>query len=228
MNKMLRHAMIGALAFLAATSSVYAQTSTTEVRVIGTITPAACTPVLGGGGVIDYGAIDPEILDPTDFTKLAEKSVPLTITCNAPAKVGLKVTDNRASSLVPNIMKTVASNLIDTYNFGLGTVAGKNVGGYVMRTVQGSFTGDIGDGNPADISVLSTGNGGTSWITPTPGNLGKPYMMSWGINSAGGPVAYQVINGTFTVIAVLNKKSELPLTQTVPLNGSATLELVYL
>lgn len=66
-------------------------------------------------------------------------------------------------------------------------------------------------------SIYSTD--GNSWIA------GSGYLyslVSWSLRGSGSPVAFKALSGNLGVTAVLNKGSALPL------NGSATLELIYL
>ena len=77
-----------ALALLATTASAFAADSV-DVRVIGTIVPAACTPTLSGGGTVDYGTIKADTISATDYTVLPEKQISFLDPCDAPAKVAL-------------------------------------------------------------------------------------------------------------------------------------------
>lgn len=212
-----------ALAASAAVASFSAQAASIDVKVIGTITPGACTPTMAGGGTIDYGTIGAAELSKTNFTLLPEKVVDFTIRCNAPSKVAIRAVDNRESSVVPGITMAIGSSFPDVYNYGLGAVSGANVGGYAMLMKQGTFTADT----KAVVAIRSS-NSGTSWSPTTDGSQIKTgtYLTSWASTSTGLPVAFSVLSGSFSVQAVLNKASALPLTANVTLDGSATLELV--
>lgn len=209
---------------LAATASVSAQAQSIDVRVIGTITPAACTPTIGSGGVIDYGNIPASSLSATSYNKLDERALPFSITCDAPTRVALLTVDNRAASRVPGITRIVAP-VSDNGNFGLGTVSGANVGGYVVRMRQGTFTMD---GVPA--VTIGSGNGGVSWGSAPEGPVYHDVPRAPNSWSTGGnvPTAFTNLAGTLSVQAVLNKGEALPLTDAVPLDGLATIELLYL
>ena len=211
-------ALTGLAAFVPA-----AQAQSIDVQVIGTITPAACVPAIAGGGVIDYGKIAASTVSRTDYTVLPAKDVSFTITCDAATRVAVATVDNAAASRIGGIVLALGPGYNDTQNFGLGTVSGANVGGYVMNLRQGSFTVD----GTAQESIASFDNG-TTWVGQS---LGAVYhnngLNSWG-TAATGPVAGAVISGTLGVQGVLNKGSELPLSADVPLAGSATMTLTYL
>ncbi|MCH1996717.1 DUF1120 domain-containing protein, partial [Achromobacter xylosoxidans] len=53
------------LALAGSMAASVAQAQSIDVRVIGTITPAACIPSLAGGGVVDYGNIAASTLNQT-------------------------------------------------------------------------------------------------------------------------------------------------------------------
>jgi type 1 fimbria pilin len=214
-------AAAAALTALAAlTPAAHAQS--VDVSVIGTIVPPACVPAISGGGVIDYGRIAASSLSATGFTVLPAHTAAFTINCDAPAKVGVTTVDNRASSTIPGIPAAINAAYNDTYNFGLGTVSGSNVGGYIMAITAATVDGTT-------VNQIASVDSGTTWsnvagaLAPTAGRI-----RSWGASAVAGPTAGQVIAGTLTVTAALNKSTELPLSADVPLDGSATLTLVYL
>lgn len=202
-------------------SSVHAQS--VDVSVIGTIEPAACIPTISGGGVIDYGVIAASTLNSTSFNVLPARTGTFTINCDAPAQVGITAADNRAASRVPGAVAAINAAYTDVRNFGLGTVSGANVGGYIMQLAGVNV--DAANNVPR---LLST-NGGATWAAAG-GVLynDNAAIMSWGASAAAGVTPGEVITGNFIVQAVLNKGSDLPLTSDVPLDGSATLTLVYL
>lgn len=213
-----------AFATVAAIASLNAQASSIEVKVKGTISPAACTPTMAGGGEINYGTIPAANVKATEFTVLDDKPVAFSISCSAPTKVALRATDNRASSRISGVQSAINGSYSNNANFGLGAVAGKNVGGYVMLINQDSYTADT-----ASVKTVASLDTGTTWVN-TSGTLNNisNVLTSWSATAGGLPVSFKELAGTLTVRTALNKASELTLTSDVPLDGSATLELVYL
>jgi type 1 fimbria pilin len=211
-------AALNALAALA--PGAHAQS--VDVSVIGTIVPPACVPAISGGGVIDYGHIAASSLSATAFTVLPAHAAAFTINCDAPVKVGIAGADNRSSSRVAGIVAALNPGYSESYNFGLGTFSGANVGGYAMTLAAVTV-----DGSAA--RPLVSADSGTSWVVGGDGltHVGSQ-VRSWGTSLAAGPLAGEVIVGTLNVQAVLNKSTALPLSADVPLDGSATLSLVYL
>lgn len=213
------------LALAASMASFGAQAQSIDVRVIGTVTPPACTPTLTGGGVVDYGNIAASTLSRTTTNRLGQKTFSFAITCDAPTRVAFRAVDNRASSLVPGIVTAITPGLGDDVNFGLGTVSGANVGGYLLRILQGTFTAD----SAATFNIGSL-DGGTTWTPFNSNNVRHTasFLTSWSATNGGVPVAFTTLTGTMAVDAVLNRGDALPLGNDVPLDGSATLELLYL
>lgn len=217
--------LAAAAAVAAIAASGAAQAQSVDVSVVGTIIPTACTPTLAGGGVVDFGKTSASTLNQTDFTLLKGKSVPFEIACDAPAKIALEFTDNRASSLVPGVVNGITGGLTDDNNFALGAHSGANVGGFTMAPTRTTY---VADGNQV-WPIRSDGSGG--WIRFN-GKVSKAagQLVSWSDVDADGslPVAFQNLSGMIGVHVALNKGEDLPLENDVPLDGNATITLVYL
>ena len=194
---------------------------TAELKVTGVIKPPACLPTFSGSGVVDYGTIPASSLTAGQYKTLDKKQVSFQVSCDAAVKVGFTLADNRSSSRVTGIVAGVSVNSDERFNFGLGTVAGKNVGGYAL-TLDTTLT--TADGVAVD-NIYTTDNG-NSWSAA--GGLDNSGLFSFSTKGANQPVAAKQINATINVQAVLNKPENLPLTQDVPLDGSATIEVKYL
>src|SRR5450830_1549672 len=120
---------------LLSTTSAFA-VDTAELIVTGTIRPAACTPTFTGGGTVAYGDIPIASLSATETTKLAEKTISYTITCDAPISLGYDMLDNRSDTEV------LARGQFSATVFGLGLQGSARVGGYTIETDLPSLTGD--------------------------------------------------------------------------------------
>ncbi|MFL9927538.1 DUF1120 domain-containing protein [Herbaspirillum lusitanum] len=199
--------------------------NTAPMEVVSTITPAACTPSLSGGGVADYGTMSADILKPGRITALETRSLSFTISCDAAAKISIRMIDNRAGSLVNGIVASGSGNgsLGDDFNFGLGSASGKNIGGYLIKLQPGSYTGDY-----RSAQLMSSADGGTSWQAWNSGEVAKGRSFSWSSGSSNSVDAYQNIAGVLNIQPYLNKPENLSLSQEIVLDGSATIELNYL
>lgn len=214
-----------------ATTSTAVMAESIDVKVIGTITPTACNPTLTGGGTIDYGIIQPKSLKKDSLNQLDIKSVDFSITCDAPAKVGVRAINQR-----PNTAAGVSGD--DTSGatipaglggkngsivVGLGLSDGKKIGGYTL-TIRNSNA----DGNKVDDIYKATK--ATSWLKhgTTQSFLGFDGINSWSKPGTLDPIAFTTLAGKLNVQAYINKASELDLSKPVKLDGLTTLELVYL
>ncbi|WP_052238877.1 DUF1120 domain-containing protein [Pectobacterium brasiliense] len=226
-----------ALAVLAATStSVMAESI--DVRVIGTITPTACKPILAGGGTIDYGVIPPASLKKDTFTVLAEKQVDFSITCDAPAKVAVNAIGTKADT-VTDTNKAAGGydpfrgKLFDMPSVnvtGLGkSDDGKNIGGYGIRFVPDSYTVD---GGSASLLVRQKASDEWDSLVHDNGSLfgvySKLQQLTWAEKGGKTPVAFKTVAGKLGVQAYITKTSDLDLSKPVKLDGLTTLELHYL
>ena len=202
-----------------------------DVRVIGTIVPAACKPALTGGAVIDYGLIPASDILADDYTVLETKNLDFSIACEAPAKVALTVTDARAGTAAIPVGKSLLQWPVPSNAalMGLGQADGKNIGAYAMQIAAGSVKLDGGSTSPDDINTDDRGATWTkgsqtygTWLSTT------QRLYSWAKTGELTPVAFTTLTGTLNVQASINKGSELDLTKAINLDGQSSIELVYL
>ena len=226
-----------ALALLATTASAFAADSV-DVRVIGTIVPAACTPALTGGGVVDYGTIKADTISATDYTVLPEKQISFAITCDAPAKVALIASNGRTGSLagVPETANGAGRSPVNLFGLsavgaaGLGMEGTSQVGGYGVRIDSSTVTAD----GVAVDSLRADRNPG---YADSPGlkMLFRDRLFSilsapdhLGCTGTTTPVAFTTLAGKLGVQAYINKGDELDLTKPVHLDGLTTITLFYM
>lgn len=217
--------MVGSL--LVATSSIaFAQLSgfnpsppgqsasgSAQLKVIGTITPNACTLNLDNGGVIDYGNVSPSLMG----TTLPGKSIGFNIVCTASTKIGLKSIDNRKDS---------RAGAMAVYSYGLGAAGDQNtaIGGYTL------YVGDVRVNDKAAAIVGSVQ--GRDWNKLTSSTNGVLFKadeyISWSAHFLTTPGSQKNVSGSFRVVPELAKSSTLDIKQDIKMDGSATIELVYL
>lgn len=218
-----------AIAVLAASANVMAES--VDLTIKGTIAPIACKPNISGGGVIDYGVISPDSLKTDDFTNLSRKTSNITITCDAPAKLGLYIINNRQGTTPGYPAKrifdypTPGAKLFDTASIavlGLGMANDKPIGAWAAR-----FVNVTADNTAADV-IRSNNNGDYAKFAGfTPGESRAIYST---LAKTGEllPVAAKVFSYDIEVEAYINKASELDVSKPAALDGSATIELVYI
>jgi len=223
MNKQI--ALFSALTASLLVSFAAQAADTAELKVKGVIRPSACTPAFTGTNVVDYGTISAKGLSATAANPLEEKLIAFTVTCDAATKVAVRAIDNKASTVVNGLMTAINSNLADKHAYGLGAAGGKNIGAYSVRIITASFTAD---GTTPDV-VADAANNGT-WAKTAFGRFhgDGTNRQSFAATGSTTPGSYKTMSGNLGVTAVLDKGANLPLTQNIDLDGSATIEVQYL
>ena len=194
--------------------------TTADLKLIGTITPAACVPNFTGGTTIDYGNIPAGTLNATAQTNLPDKTTKLTVTCNAPVKFGFSMIDNRAASAVTSL--TTISGADNEAKLGLGSAGnGAKIGAYSMQI--SNETPDTGT-----TQRLRSSDGGTTWVV-FGGILTPSYLYGFANSStATAPSAHTSITVDIKVVAAIDKASNLPITSEIKIDGLSTFEVKYL
>lgn len=218
------------VAGLAQNNAMAASAQSQEIKVTGTIRPAACTALFGGSsnGEVDYGTISRAQLPPNANKKLETKTLNFSVNCDSPTHFGIQMSDNRSPTKVLGLASTAsggATGVGENSMYGLGDPGGKKIGAF--RLAMKNFKGNGGN----DLTYISSSEGDTSWSASNDG-LQTGRMQSWRLASdtasAVAPGAFSSVTGELTVTAVLNKPELLPTGNAVVLDGSATLDLHYL
>ncbi|HDT0776051.1 TPA: DUF1120 domain-containing protein [Klebsiella aerogenes] len=207
-----------------------------NINITGVISPAACEANITGGETIDYGTIHASKLSADAVTLLPAKQTAFTITCDAPAKLGVRTIDNRSTSKITtpgNITMDSGAVWGKTRMNGLGMDGqGNTIGGWSAEL--NTITADT----VSDPEIIVSVDEGTSWAKSGNPN-GKNIYFHVDSNSeneististAGTltPAAFSTLTGTLEVQALINPSSTLDLSQPVTLDGSVTVEMVYL
>ncbi|KAB0603814.1 DUF1120 domain-containing protein [Cupriavidus pauculus] len=224
MKLSIQHLLLVPLLVIAATSANAAES--TDMAVKGTIRPAACDLSLSNGGVIDFKTIPASSLQQSAPTALAQKEVTVAINCEAETYVAMKMFDNRADTIANNVL-TPATGIYAGNAFGLGKVDGKAVGSYAFQMFgDDSFVSNLGK----SARLTRSDNGGATWLGLQDGNyIYGGTLYSWAETSGGAPIRVKTVTQSIAVFTALASKDALPdLTDTVSLDGSTTISLVYL
>lgn len=193
--------------------------STVDLAVTGLITPMACTPLLSSSGLVDFGKISRNDIKLTNGTRLPHKYLTLTVTCNAPGRFALRMRDNRDG--------TAHVNSEIFYGLGLDH-KGNKIGVY---SVSFDPKQTVVDGLPVVYGTEST-TGGVAWrmANLNPIDVGSRSLLGFTdvVGSTAGPSAIQTLTSTLKLEATINARQNLDLSVETPMDGSATLEVVYL
>ncbi len=194
--------------FIIASSNVHAASSV-DLRVTGSITPSACVPQLSSGGLIDYGKIS--VKDLRWDKVMPVQRLQLSVNCDAATFFAIKSTDNRSG--------TAHNNSSSAFGLGLG-VNDHKLGMYNL-TMENA----LADGAVARLveSVDSS-----TWFPVSEGQVWQPKWMRTA-NASGpdfAPVAMQTFEADMVVATTIAQLRNLA--AEVSLDGSATLDIVYL
>ncbi|WP_338479701.1 DUF1120 domain-containing protein [Pseudomonas trivialis] len=214
----MKNLLIALTASTLAAGSAHAA-STVELSVTGLITPMACTPLLSSGGLVDFGKISRNDLNLDKGTRLPHHYLTLTVNCNAPGRFALRMRDNRDGT------GHVNSEIF--YGLGLDT-SGNKIGVY---SVSFDPKQTVVDDLPVVYGTEST-TGGVAWRTANlnPIDIGSRSLLGFTdvAGSTAGPSAIQTLTSTLKLEATINARQNLDLSVETPMDGAATLEVVYL
>jgi len=189
------------------------QAASVDLKVTGRILPVACAIALPGGGKADFGTMGGVLSSGASF-ELGSRDVAFSIDCASFAGVAIKFVDNKVDTI-----DTASTKKDKRYLFGLGTSGGKKNGSYAI------VLKDLADevGNKMIPVVSSDGSAYTKsaegWV-----QNGGALMSFSGAGTA--PSAIKHLKGTLSVYAYVGPAVDVK--NEVDLDGSATLELVYL
>jgi hypothetical protein len=198
----------GGALLLAMTSSVFAASSV-DLTVKGLIIPSACTPSMPGD--IDFGKIAARDLNTDTPTWLEPRRMTLNVNCEAATLFALKSFDNRGgSAMIANA-------------FGLGVINQTEK----LGAFQLSFGNPVA---PIPSTVLIMNSEGYWWELVESDGIGPDNWVALGSRNSGdwAPHPLQDMSMDVTLRAAIAPANDLTLTQEVPLDGAATLEVMYL
>ncbi|MET0774267.1 MAG: DUF1120 domain-containing protein [Pseudomonas mandelii] len=211
------HALTMALIVL--TSPLTFAASSADLTVTGLITPLACTPMLSNSGLVDYGKISRQDLSVDKRTRLRDQTLDLNIQCNAPARFALLMRDNRDGSAIVNSEIYYGLNHDHSHN---------KIGLYSLNFDPASTVVD----DLTQVYRTDSTTGGKAWSSSNSRVIAigsRSYLGFTDIaGSNAGPIPIRNLTSRVTVETVIAPTSELDLSTEVPLDGSATLDVVYL
>ncbi|MVW79078.1 DUF1120 domain-containing protein [Bordetella sp. 02P26C-1] len=204
-----------ALAATALSPMLATAASSVQMKVAGTIYPAACDISMPGGTTIDYGRIASATLNKDTVTKIGDDvRAKVAVTCNAPTLFAIKSSDARAATKI-----AVAGSSPATL-FGLGKSGSVNIGAYSINLVDPI---DDAGKRPRVLSTPVGSTVATATALVTPGEL-----VSFGEESGVKYAAHKSVTADMKFTTYIEKASALPLKGDIKLDGLATFELVYM
>ncbi|MBD8192330.1 DUF1120 domain-containing protein [Pseudomonas fluorescens] len=191
-----------------------------ELNLRAHFAPVACQPTLSDHGIVDYGTLLAKDLNTTLETPLPGRTLRFSVMCDAATRFALRMHDNRQGS---------ATGGIDETAYGLDLDASHNKIGRFYLTI------DPGEFNADTFRTLyrtdSTSNG-AAWSSSSQRQIPMAANSYMGFtDKAGntqGPIALRNLSGTVRIKTYLAPTQSLDLRHVVRINGSGTLEIIYL
>lgn len=184
--------------------------STAQLAVQGFITPSACTPSLSDGGNIDHGKVTVKDLHPQKPTALSHGLLSLEVVCEGPTFFALSTIDNRAGTAALN-----------PAHHGLGAIHDNQL----LGNAAFGLLSPIAD-NAAVRTIIST-DAGRTWRESI--GLGHRTLTAFAAMSGPvQPIALRQLNAEVRVFTTIVPSSELIVTDEIPIDGDATVEMKYL
>lgn len=183
--------------------------SNTELLVQGVITPSACAPVVSGGGIVDFGKVSVKDLNADTYTDLPRETLLLSVRCEGPTIFTLNTIDNRAGT---------AASHFSWHGLGM-TPSDEKVGDAGLGLYS-----PVADGIP--VRTITSRDGGVTWI---PSVMLSHTLLTAVADSDGlAPIAIQALDAEIRLITHIAPASNLTLTDEVPIDGHATVQVNYL
>jgi hypothetical protein len=204
-----------AATLLAVSATSVNAASSVDLSVTGTITPAACMPQLSNGGVVDHGKISAR--DINQKVDLPPVTLRMSVSCDASTFFAVKITDNREGTVWSDRWSPPSRSL-----FGLGLSADNEKLGSYLLMMRNTLADSVEFPPVESID-------GKIWFSAQGTQVWQPGWMrsvSAPGNSDHTPVAIKTLEADLLVSTTVYKPKIL--TGEIPLDGSATLDIVYL
>lgn len=183
--------------------------SSTDLSLRGAIIPNACEPMISGGGTVDYGKMSAKALDPERPTSLPRQSMQMSVRCEGPTFFTLTTFDNRSGS-----------SAIHDDRHGLGMTPNDEK----LGSVGFSLSNPIAD--MTAVRMILSEDGGATWH---PGAvLGHQFLTAIAVGNVLTPIAVKDFDAELVLFTQIAHANSLTLTDEVPLDGHATVQLNYL
>ncbi|WP_145477666.1 DUF1120 domain-containing protein [Stenotrophomonas rhizophila] len=206
------------LALAIASSAAIAPTAfaqSADLSVTGRIFPGACTIELGGGGVANLGSINTAALNADADTDLEPVAMSMAVQCESAVRIALQGTDNASDSAAyPGL-------------YGLGMTSNdEKIGGAVISVQDVQADGVTGYGTSSTDGGASWDVAGNDAVNAIETTSLRGFAKDQGV--ATGPAPTAALSGTLVVSARIQPTDTLTITGDTPINGNATLNVIYL
>ncbi|MEW5711091.1 DUF1120 domain-containing protein [Pseudomonas sp. SB113] len=191
-----------------------------ELTLLAQFAPVACVPQLSNGGLVDYGTLLAKDLGADNETPLPTRTLQFSVSCDAATPFALKMHDNRNGSATGGTDETAYGLDLDN--------SGNKIGRYYVNIDPAEFSADA----LGTLYRTDSTSGGAAWSSSSSRQIpiAANSLMGFTDRAAStlGPVPIQNLAGTVRIKAYLAPTQNLDLRSVVRINGSGTLEIIYL
>jgi len=200
---------LSSIALLLASAAPAFAASNVDLTVKGLITPNACTPTVSAGGMVDHGKMASKDLVQNNPTSLPRVTLQLSIACDASIPFAIKPIDNRSGTST------------GTMDFGLGLINGnKRLGRFYLTPLNMRADG-------VSAQPIASSDGGRTWY----GERNWELQTLWGAGAADDATTLLPIKNLVMDLGVntsIARADQFDFSDEAPIDGSATLEVMYL
>ena len=187
-----------------------------DLSISATTHPAACDIRLDNGGKVDYGTLQHGDLNPDSSreTLLPARTIGWQINCGYAVPIALQWTDNH---------QAYGSHPHGTHYFSMGKDArGAPIGS--MELFYGDAT--VADGHT--VAAISRPLGSDNWIANLDGIVDNRFVLAFAAPGTALVGAFASYSGQLSLTTRIAPLDSLDRTRVIQLDGSATVEIIYL
>ncbi|MBT2372110.1 DUF1120 domain-containing protein [Pseudomonas fluorescens] len=183
--------------------------SSTDLAVKGLIIPNACEPLISSGGIVDFGKMSAKELSADQPTTLPGQTIQLSVRCEGPTFFTLNTIDNRSGT---------SANHANWHGLGM-TSEGEKLGGSAFHLYT-----PMADGVP--VHTITSTDGGATWKVDS--MLSHSMLTAVAMTDGLVPIAVSSFDAEIRLRTHIAPASGLTLTDEVPVDGHATVQVKYL
>ena len=206
--------LIFSTSIMSATSLSFAA-PTDELKVIGKITPSACSPSFRET-TVDFGTILAFDLNQTKSTPIPFQSNYFQVNCDSPTKFSIEATDNKPETVISD------------QQHGRDALFGLGSGGLGAYTLYCRYCSYAETDGASPVTVLTSKDSGSTWLFESDG-LFYPSATNRVGFSLGGvvPEAFKFVGIEIAIHPTIISTNRLDLSSPIAMDGSFTFTLHY-
>ena len=199
--------------------------NTVDLKVVGVLTNSACTPSFPNGGKVDFGKNSLSSMSSTAVNQLGQRTVNLTLTCDAATALAFTSSDSRNDSVNTQQVNLIGANAVLDYGLGK-TAGGVKLGAYIITLDEKNVTAD----GVAGSLLYNTNMTTPAWAVAGTGSyLHATPNIQYTVGSTDKvPTAFKTAVFPLKIWASVQDTTTLAITDDTNLDGLAPFSIIYL